>query len=183
MSSPRSNNKNCAKLIPSRKPGRNVEESSTSQKERISKERANERKQAIKSLNTLFLTYPISCRTLGANGVRFKVRGLCSRRQFALTKRMHSNKDELLLTRLNHHPHLRERIETLLNIVDNVAGECTKADAAEQAVIEEVRKLGNVVLQEWADQAVQTAEATVRQQQPVLQGNGGKKSGGIRCSG
>ena len=96
---------------------------------------------------------------------------------------MHSHKDELFLTRLNQHPHLRERMETLLNIVDNAAGDCTKADAAEQAVIEELRKLGNGALQGWAEQAVQTATATARQQQPTLQGNGEKKSGGIRSSG
>ena len=95
---------------------------------------------------------------------------------------MHANKDELFLTRLNHHPPLRERRETLLNIVENVAGDCTKADAAEQAVIEELRKLGQEALQGWAERAVQKATETVRQQQPALQGNGKKKSGGIRCS-
>lgn len=96
---------------------------------------------------------------------------------------MNSHKDELLLTHLNQYPRLRERIETLLNIVNNVAGEWTKADVAEQAVIEELRKLGNAALQGWAEQAVQTAVETVRQQQPALQGNGKKKSGGTRCSG
>jgi hypothetical protein len=96
---------------------------------------------------------------------------------------MHSNKDQLFITRLNQHPQLRERMETLLNVVENVAGDYTKADAAEQAVIEELRKLGNEVLQCWADRAVQKATATVRQQQPALQSNGKKKSGGIRCSG
>jgi hypothetical protein len=96
---------------------------------------------------------------------------------------MHSNKDQLFITRLNQHPQLRERVETLLNVVENVAGDCTKADAAEQAVIAELRKLGNEALQCWADRAVQKATATVRHQQPALQGNGKKKSGGIRCSG
>jgi hypothetical protein len=78
--------------------------------------------------------------------VRFKVRGLCERRLFALTIPMPTNKDELFLTRLNHRPHLRERMEMLLNVVENVAGDCTKADAAEQAVIEEVRQMGNAAL-------------------------------------
>ena len=96
---------------------------------------------------------------------------------------MHSPKDELLLTRLNHHPALRERLESLLNIVENVAGDCAKADAAEQAVIEELRKLGNVALHGWAEQAVHHAAATVRRQQPELQGSGKKKSGGTRSSG
>src|SRR3954465_9379242 len=39
----------------------------------------------------------------------------------------------------------------------------------------ELRKLGNEALQCWADRAVQKATATVRQQQPALQGNGKKK--------
>jgi hypothetical protein len=56
---------------------------------------------------------------------------------FALTLPMHSHKDQLFMTRLNQHPQLRERMETLLNVVENVAGDCTKADAAEQSVIEE----------------------------------------------
>jgi hypothetical protein len=96
---------------------------------------------------------------------------------------MHSHKDELFMTRLNHHPQLRERMETLLNVVENVAGDCTKADAAEQAVIAELRNRGNEALQCWADRAVQKATETLRQQQPALQGNGKKKSGGIRFSG
>ena len=87
------------------------------------------------------------------------------------------------MTRLNHHPHLRERMETLLNVVENVAGDCTKAEAAEQAVSEELRQLGNEALQCWAEQGVHKATATVRAQQPALQGNGKKKSGGIRFSG
>jgi hypothetical protein len=96
---------------------------------------------------------------------------------------MHSNNDQIFLTRLNQHPHLRERMETLLNIVDNVAGDCTKADAAEQSGIEEVRKLGNAALQSWAEQAVQKATAAMRHERPALQGNGKKKSGGTRRSG
>ena len=96
---------------------------------------------------------------------------------------MHSNTDELFLTRLQQYPSLRERMETLLNIVDNVGGDCTKADAAEQAVLDEVLKLGNAALQSWAEQGVQRAIATVRTQQAALQGNGEKKSGGTRCSG
>lgn len=96
---------------------------------------------------------------------------------------MHSHRDELCLTRLNQHPHLRDRREALLNIVENATGDCTKADAAEQAVIDEIRRLGNVALQGWAEQAVQKATAAVRQQQPALQGNGKKKSGGLRSLG
>jgi hypothetical protein len=96
---------------------------------------------------------------------------------------MHSNTDEIFLSRLTHHPRLRERMETLLQVVENVAGDWTKADAAEQAVLEEVRKMGNEALQGWAERAVQKATETVRHEQPALRGNGKKKSGGIRSLG
>ena len=100
-----------------------------------------------------------------------------------MTGGMHSNTDELFLSRLNHHPRLRERMDTLLQVVENVAGDWTKADAAEQAVLEEIRKLGHDALQGWAERAVQKATERVRHEQPALQGNGKKKSGGIRSSG
>jgi hypothetical protein len=96
---------------------------------------------------------------------------------------MHANTEENFLTRLRQYPGLCERMESLLNIVENVAGDHTKADAAEQAVLDEVRKLGHTALQSWAEQAVRRATATMRQQHPTLQGNGKKKSGGTRCSG
>jgi hypothetical protein len=95
---------------------------------------------------------------------------------------MHANTEDSFFTRLKQYPSLCERIETLLNIVENVGGDCTKADAAAQAVLDEVRKLAHAALQGWAEQAVHRATATVRQQQPTLQGNGKKKSGGRRCS-
>ena len=74
-------------------------------------------------------------------------------------------------------------MEILLAVVENVAGDCLKADAAEQAVLEEVRKMGNEALQGWAVQAAQKATERVRHEQPALQGNGKKKSGGIRSLG
>jgi hypothetical protein len=96
---------------------------------------------------------------------------------------MDANTEKSFLTRLQQYPTLCERLASLLDIVENATGDHTKADAAEQAVLEEVRKLGHTALQSGADQAVQRATATVRQQQPSLQGNGKKKSGGTRSSG
>jgi hypothetical protein len=40
------------------------------------------------------------------------------------------NNDQIFINRLNQHPELRERMESLSNVVDNTAGDCTKADAA-----------------------------------------------------
>lgn len=59
--------------------------------------------------------------------------------------------DERLLTRLNQHPQLRGRIERLVDLVEDVGDDLRKADDAERRVIEEVRRLGQEVLGDWAD--------------------------------
>jgi hypothetical protein len=95
---------------------------------------------------------------------------------------MTSNKDQIFIDRLNQHPILRERMEALLNVVENTNGSFTKADDAEQQVIEEIRKIGNNALHCWADNAAQAATEASRQQHPELHGDGKKKSAGIRPS-
>jgi len=65
-------------------------------------------------------------------------------------------------------------MEALLNVVENAAGNCTKADDAEQYVIDELRKMGNDALHCWADMAVDKAVEQTREQQPELHGNGKK---------
>jgi hypothetical protein len=63
-------------------------------------------------------------------------------------------------SRLNKHPHLKNRIEQLLKIVENAEGDLKKADEAEKRVIEELRKMGNEVLHDWASsREKQEAEA------------------------
>ncbi len=41
------------------------------------------------------------------------------------------DRDQLLCERLNRHPHWRARMESLLEVVEDAAGDCEKADAAE----------------------------------------------------
>ena len=52
---------------------------------------------------------------------------------------MNTNEDQLFISRLNQHPKLRNRMESLLQVVENSAGNCIKADDAERYVIEELR--------------------------------------------
>jgi hypothetical protein len=67
--------------------------------------------------------------------------------------------DARLLARLNQHPQLRDRIERLVDIVEDAGDDLRKADEAERRVIEEVRRLGQEVLEGWADgQVVKRSE-------------------------
>jgi hypothetical protein len=95
---------------------------------------------------------------------------------------MNSNNDQIFINRLNQHPELRERVENLLNVVENAAGDCTKADDAEQHVIEELRKMGNEALHSWANKAIQKTTETLKNQEAKFHGNGKKKSAGTRLS-
>ena len=67
--------------------------------------------------------------------------------------------DEALLKRLNGHPELRSRVESMLLVVDDEMGNLQEADAAEMRLIEQMRRMGQESLQAWASgQAGKAAE-------------------------
>lgn len=67
-----------------------------------------------------------------------------------------------LVRRLERHPHLKERIKALLNVAENSSGLLERADDAEEALIVEVRKMGNELLQTWASTQAKRKEAAAR---------------------
>jgi hypothetical protein len=84
------------------------------------------------------------------------------------------DRDLVLCERLNRHPLLRARVESLLAVVEEAAGDCAKADAAERRVIEELRQWGNEALTAWAERGVEKRSA-VAQAEPDWR-PGGKKT-------
>ena len=91
--------------------------------------------------------------------------------------------DQLFLSRLNEHPELRERMEGLLNMVENETGNFTKANDAEQYTIEELRKMGNDILHSWARKAVTKSSPNFDEQNKAYSGDGKKKSNGTPHTG
>src|SRR5512143_3730368 len=85
-----------------------------------------------------------------------------------------NDRDHLLCARLNRHPRLRARVESLLEVVEDAAGDCEKADAAERRVIEEVRQMGHGALTAWAEGGIEKHTA-VAQTTPDWR-PGGKKT-------
>ena len=86
--------------------------------------------------------------------------------------------DQTLLERLNRHPLLRARVENLLEVVEDAAGDCEKADAAERRVIEELRQMGHEALTAWAERGVEKSMA-VAQAEPDWRPGGKKNCIGI----
>ena len=92
-----------------------------------------------------------------------------------------TDRDQMLLERLNRHPVLRARMESLLGVVEDAAGDLEKADAAERRVIEELRQMGHEALTAWAERGVET-HAVVAQAEPDWRPGGKKNSIGTRPS-
>ena len=89
--------------------------------------------------------------------------------------------DLTFLHRLNSHPLLRRRVESLLEVVEDASGDLEKADAAERRVIEELRQMGNEALTVWAQNGV-TRCAVEAPPEPESRSGGKKNSTGIRHS-
>lgn len=60
--------------------------------------------------------------------------------------------------RLQRYPELQAKFDALLDVVENAAGDATKADEAEQRVFEELRQMGQQAIQSWAERKQQCIE-------------------------
>jgi hypothetical protein len=60
--------------------------------------------------------------------------------------------------RLKEYPELKGKIEAMLAIIENAGGDVEKAGEAERRIIEELRQMGNEVLQGWARRQQQKME-------------------------
>jgi hypothetical protein len=58
-----------------------------------------------------------------------------------------------MLARLREHPELMERFQSILEISANADGPVKSADEVEGLLIEEMRRLGNVTMGDWATSA------------------------------
>ncbi len=84
--------------------------------------------------------------------------------------------NQTLEDRLAQHPELRTKIESLLSVVENAEGDLSQADEAEQAVIEEIRVLGQAALGGWAEQSHGAARERFIQGHPQAHRSGKKNS-------
>ena len=93
-----------------------------------------------------------------------------------------NERDTNLLVRLKKYPKLLARMEGLLEVVENSAGDLKKASDAERRVIEEVRKMGHEVLSDWAANRANKVSEEADQREGVRRA-GKKNSAGTAPSG
>ena len=73
-----------------------------------------------------------------------------------------------LIQQLRQQPELLVRVQSILEIVRNAEGPLKTADEVEELVIEELRRLGNVTLGQWAIQAEERVSRELRSQDPTV---------------
>ena len=90
--------------------------------------------------------------------------------------------DDALMAALRAHPELRKRVSSIVLAVEGDEGALKEADAAEERIVDEMRLLGRVALNSWAENRVEATEREIRQR-PQMHRQGEKNSAGIRNSG
>jgi hypothetical protein len=72
-----------------------------------------------------------------------------------------------LIEKLRRRPAMMERVQSILAIAEEAHGEMT-ADQVEGLLVEEMRKLGNTTLRDWAGEVQERLTASLRQRDATL---------------
>jgi hypothetical protein len=86
--------------------------------------------------------------------------------------------DITLAQRLSRYPSLKNRIELLMTIIEDSAGDCQKANEAEMRVIEELRQMGSEALHCWSGHKIEQASEDFNKDHSTAVKSGKKNSGG-----
>lgn len=82
-------------------------------------------------------------------------------------KNSHPNaQEEQLIQRLRQHPELMERFQSILEISAHPEGPIQSADEVEARLIEELRRLGNTTMRDWAAGAEKRLGDQLKQNDP-----------------
>lgn len=73
-----------------------------------------------------------------------------------------------LIEQLREHPEMRERVQSILEIARNAEGPLKSAAEVEELVVDEMRRLGNVTLGQWAIQAEERVSQELKGQDPTV---------------
>ena len=88
---------------------------------------------------------------------------------------------EQVAQRLERHPEVMARVLRLLDVMENTDGDVRRADEAERRAIDELRAMGQEVLQGWGTHLAQKEGQTLQASGGVVR-QGKKNSAGIAPS-
>jgi hypothetical protein len=72
------------------------------------------------------------------------------------------------MEQLRAHPEMMERLQSILELTRNAEGPLKSADEVEELLIEEMRRLGNVTMNQWATQAEERVSTELKSQDSAV---------------
>ena len=79
-----------------------------------------------------------------------------------------SQKEINLIDQLRQQPRIRERVQRILEIAHASEGPLKTADQIEELLVEEMRRLGNATMTEWAAQAQDRVGQELKAEDPTV---------------
>lgn len=79
-----------------------------------------------------------------------------------------SAEESELIERMRRHPEIAQRIHEIFGLAENAEGPLKTADQIEELLIAELRKLGNVTMNQWASQAEKRVSEELKAQDPSV---------------
>ncbi len=73
-----------------------------------------------------------------------------------------------LIEQLRQNPEMMARFQSILDIAHNAEGPLKTADEVEELLIQEIRRLGNTTMNQWASQAEGRVGTELKEQDPTL---------------
>ena len=79
-----------------------------------------------------------------------------------------NQREQSLDQRFANRPHLRRRLLSIADLIDQAVAQGCTAQEAEARAIEQIRKLGNEILTDWAEKSEHDAMVKAQQKDPKL---------------
>lgn len=73
-----------------------------------------------------------------------------------------------MIAQLREHPEMMARFQSILDITRNADGPLKTADEVEELLIQEVRRVGNAAMNQWAVQAEERVGTELKEKDPTL---------------
>lgn len=73
-----------------------------------------------------------------------------------------------LLEQLRQHPEMMERVQSIIEIIGAAEGPLKTADEVEELLVQEMRRLGNTSMHQWATQAEERVSKELKGQDSTL---------------
>jgi hypothetical protein len=79
-----------------------------------------------------------------------------------------SPSEDQLIVQLRAHPEMMERLQSILEITSHAEGPLKTADEVEELLVQEMRRLGHVTMNQWAIQAEERVSAELKSQDSTV---------------